>query len=102
MRTETQGSTGKRTRRVVGRQDNEGQEQVIDSSVIEGREDELVELKNKAAQAAEDYSEAIKKAAEDSGYNAGTVRKYIEAKAGDNFDAAKKRVTQIALIFDVE
>ena len=104
MRAEanTGDTKGKRGRKAVGRQDNEGQEAVIELSVIEEREDELVALKVAAVEAAEDYSEAIKKAAEDSGLNAGTVRKFIEAKAGDKFDATKKKVTQLALIFDVE
>jgi hypothetical protein len=102
METGTESTSGKRKKRVVGRQDSEGQEQVIERGVIEEREEELVALKVAASEAAENYSEAIKKAAEDSGLNAGTVRKYIEAKAGDKFDATKKKVAQLALIFDVE
>jgi len=86
----------------VGRQDNEGQEQVIELGVIHEREDELIALKVAQVEAAENYSEGIKKAAEDSGLNAGAVKKYIEAKAGDKFDATKKKVTQLALIFEVE
>lgn len=67
----------------VGRQDSEGQEAVIQHKVIKDREEELVELYNKAAEAASDLSEAIKKAAEDSGYNAGTVKKRIAAMQGN-------------------
>ena len=100
MQTGTQ--TNGKGRGEVGRKDSEGQEAVIEQGVIEDREDELVALKVAAVEAAENYSEAIKKAAEDSGYNAATVRKFIEAKAGDKFDATKKKVTQLALIFDVE
>lgn len=105
MRAEANTDSGKgrgKRRGAVGRKDSEGQEQVIEIGVIHAREDELVALKVAAVEAAEDYSTAINQAAEDSGYNAATVRKFIEAKAGDKFDATKKKVTQLALIFDVE
>lgn len=91
-----------RSKRAAGRKDSDGQAQVIKPKIITEREDELVDLKTKAVEAAENYSKAINQAAEDSGYNAATVRKYIEAKAGDKFDATKEKVTQLALIFDVE
>lgn len=103
MQTGTEsGGKGRSKRKAVGRQDSEGQEAVIKPKIITDREDELVALKVTAVEAAENYSTAINKAAEDSGFNAGTVRKFIEAKAGDKFDATKKKVTQLALIFDVE
>lgn len=86
----------------VGRQDSEGQEAVIKHKVIKDREEELVQLYNKAAEAASDLSEAIKKAAEDSGYNAGAVKKRIAAIANDNWDAQKKKAAQLALIFEVD
>lgn len=97
----TESGTKKRTRKVVGRQDNTGQEAKIEESIITEREDELIGLLTRSNEAAEDLSTAIKKAAEDSGYNAAAIRKYIAAKESDTFDAVKKKVTQLALIFDV-
>jgi hypothetical protein len=99
---ELKGNAAKRTRKVVGRQDKIGQEAIIDSSVIKEREQELVRLYNRSGEAQEDLSTAIKKTAEDSGFNAAAVRRYITAKAGDDFDKQKKHVQQLALIFDID
>lgn len=101
MQTQTEGGKSKR-KTAAGRKDSDGQSQVIKPKIISEREDELVDLKTKAVEAAENYSKAINQAAEDSGYNAATVRKYVEAKAGDKYDATREKVTQLALIFDVE
>lgn len=100
--TATEQPKTKRTKRTTGRKDNTGQEAIIDSSVIAEREDELVRLFKAAGDAAEDLSSAIKKAAEDSGYNSAAVRKFIAAKAGDSYDAERKKVVQLALIFSVD
>lgn len=102
MQTGTQTNGKGKGGGAVGRKDSQGQEHVPEVGVIYEREDELVALKVAAVEAAEDYSTAINKAAEDSSLNAAAVRKFIEAKAGDKFEATKKKVTQLALIFDVE
>lgn len=103
MQTGTNTNTSKRrSKKVVGRQDSQGQEAVIENDVIEERIDELITLKKSAEEASTSYSDAVKATAEKSGYNAATVRKYVEAKAGDDFDGAKKKVAQLALIFDIE
>lgn len=109
MRTETstegkgKNGKGKRAPKVPsGRKDNSGQEAVITRDVIYKREEELVRLNVKAKDAAEDYSTAINKAAEDSGLNAAAVRKYIASKANDTFAADKKKVQQLALVFGAD
>lgn len=99
LRTDSSTNGGKRTPK--GRKDASGQESVIELEVINDREKELIRLHEAAKEAAEDYSTAINKAAEDSGLNAAAVRKFIAAKAGDKFEAEKKRVEQLALVFDV-
>lgn len=96
------GTSTRKPRKQTGRKDNSGQEQVIEHGVIAEREDELVRLFKAAEDAGTDFSDANKKAAEDSGYNAGALRKYIAAKAGDKFAAEKKRIVQLALLFDVD
>ena len=82
-----------------GRKDK-GQEAVIKLETIKTRVPELVTLKKRCDDAAKDYGDAIKKAAEDSGLLAATVRKFVNAKAGDNFDEEKDKVAQLALVFD--
>lgn len=100
--TETSKGNGKgSSRKVVGRKDSEGQEAKINDDLILEREEELITLRKRTTEANDEYSTAIKKAAEDSGYNASTVRKYIEAKAGDSYDATEKKVRQLALIFGI-
>lgn len=94
--------TRKGARPPKGRKDANGQEAVIELGVLHEREEELCQLYTRAGEAAADYSTAITKAGEDSGLNAAAIRRYIAAKAGDKFDAEKKRVTQLALAFGVE
>jgi len=68
---------------------------------MNSRESELVKLAQAHIAAKTDLSEAIKKAAEVSGYTAGAVRKYIAAKVGETFDEEKRKVEQLSLIFGV-
>ena len=58
-------------------------------------------LHGRAKEAAEDLSTAINKTAEDCGLNAAAVKKYVSARAGDSYEAEKKKVEQLALVFDV-
>lgn len=102
LNTEGGKGKGKGKRAPKGRKDATGQESVIVLEVITEREEELVRLHEAAKDASEDYSTAVNKAAEDSGLNAAAVRKFISAKAGDKFEAEKKRVQQLALVFGAD
>lgn len=73
----------------------------IKMKVIKEREGELVILHKKAKDAAEGLTTALKKAAEDSGLKPDIVRKYVAAKAGDDFEGVKGKIEQLALVFDV-
>lgn len=88
------------TRRPRGRKDASGQEAVIKLEALSVKVDELVRLNKAADEAATDFAEAIKAAAEAAGLNASTVRKYIVARAGDKFEEKKRDVQQLALVFD--
>lgn len=99
--TQTEGQ--KRTRRAkAGRTGKDKQEQVIERGQVFDREQELVKLYHASTEASKDFSDAITVAAEKSGLNASAIRKYIIAKAGENFDKEKRQVTQLSLLFDVE
>ena len=83
-----------------GRKDNSGQNAVIKLEALSVKVDELVKLHNRSSEAATDFAEAVKLVAEQAGLNAATVRKYITARAGDNFDDTKEKIRQLALVFD--
>jgi hypothetical protein len=84
---------------LTGRKDK-GQEAVIQNESLQTRVEELIRLKKAADTASDDYAAAIKKCAEDSGLLSATVRKFVDARAGDKFDDAKTKVLQLALVFD--
>ena len=79
---------------------DDSQEQVIKIESLNTRIKHLVGLHNKAADASKDLAEGIKKVAEESGLLAATVRKFIAAKASEDFDEAKRKVVQLALVFE--
>jgi ATP-dependent 26S proteasome regulatory subunit len=89
---------GARGRR--GRKDNSGQETVFNPEALATRADDLVNLYKAQCTAADDFSEAVKAVAEKAGVNAASVRKFIVAKAGDDFEEAKAKVLQLALVFE--
>lgn len=104
METRTEGNTeqkaGRRAR--VGRTGKDKQEQVIVREEVAEREQQLIKLYHASTEASKDFGDAINVAAEKSGMNASAIRKYIIAKAGDNYDGAKRQVTQLSLLFDVD
>lgn len=83
-----------------GRRDSSGQEQVFKPESVATRADELVKLYKAQQDAATDFGDAIKATAENAGINAASLRKFIIAKAGDNFDETKAKVLQLALVFE--
>ena len=97
MEAATETGKSKRTR---GRKDADKQEAVTKPNVVGERIEELVRLHTKAKEAATDESEAIKKCAEDSGYNATNIRSLVVARAGESFQEKKKNIEQQMELFD--
>lgn len=98
METPAEG-TAPRRGRGKGRRDNTGQEAVLEPTKLNDAMAKLEKLCAALADAAEDYSAAIKKTAEASGYNASVIRKLVAAKHGDKFDQVKRIVDQMAEAF---
>jgi hypothetical protein len=73
---------------------------VTKPKVIADRIDQLVSLHIAAQTAGTEAKEAITKAAEDSGYNASTVRKLVLARAGEKFEEVKRLVAQQMELFE--
>ena len=82
-----------------GRKDD-GTEAVLKIESLNTRIKHLVNLHIKATETSKDLSDEIKKVAEESGMLAVTVRKIIAAKASDDFDEAKRKAQQLALVFE--
>ncbi len=97
---EAAAETDKAIRKAKGRKDAEKQGAVTKPDVIEKRIKELIRLHVAAKEAATDESEAIKAAAEASGYNASNIRSLVVARAGDNFVEKKRNVEQQYELFD--
>lgn len=97
MEAGTDTGTTKKTR---GRKDADKQEAVTKPQVVEERIDQLVRLHIQAKDAGEAESDAIKKAAEDSGYNAASIRSLVVARAGDKFLEKKRNVEQQYELFE--
>lgn len=91
--------TGKRAPR-GRREKGTNQEAVIQLAPIKERVEELVSLYNAAQSAGDEFAEAIKKAAEDSGLLAAVVRKFVVARAGEKYSEAKTSCEQLSLLFD--
>ena len=87
-------------KRVRARKDSDGQEAVINTGVIKERIEELVRLHTKVVDARTDLTEAVKKAAEDAGLNAGAVRSFVRARAAEDFSKHKQKAEQLSLLFD--
>lgn len=84
----------KAARAPKGRKDAEGQEAVTRPQVVSERIDELVNNRRNTHSAQEIESEAIKKCAVDSGYNASAIRTLVAARYGDSFPERKRAVDQ--------
>ena len=85
-----------------GRVGQDKQEAVIKLEFVKDRSADLILLYHEQVTAATDFSEAIKTTAEQAGLNAAVVRRFIIAKAGEHYAEAKRTVTQLNLVFDIE
>lgn len=83
-----------------GRIGKDKQEAALKNTELRELSQELVLLKKSADDAATDYSDAIKAAAEKTGYHASTIRSVIAALAGDDFEDKKGKVEQLQLAFE--
>jgi ABC-type uncharacterized transport system substrate-binding protein len=85
--------------KVTGRKDKQNQEAVIKLSEVHDKIDNLIALHKTASEASACLNEGIKKIAEKSGLLASVVRKYVIARAGENFEEEQRKVEQLNLIF---
>lgn len=97
METQT-GTNGKG--KAKARVNHDHQEAVQQPKVIKQRIDSLVNAKQAADDAAEAYSDAIKKAAEDSGYLASVVKKFVTARASEKFEEKHRECEQQLELFE--
>jgi len=99
MANNTATETGKRAK-PAGRQDRSGQEAVTKPTVVAEKIDQLERLAVKANEAAKDFSDAVKKAAEASGYTAAAIRALVTARVGDTFPEKRRSVEQQLELFN--
>lgn len=90
--------TGTKRRR-TGRSDA-GQEEVTKPKEMVKKLPHLLRLKKAADEAAAQLGDAIKKVAEDTGYNAANVRALVAAKAGENYGKVYRNVAQSYELFE--
>jgi hypothetical protein len=83
-----------------GRKDKSGQEAVFSKTALVSRMPELIQAYKHAKAVNEDLNDAIKVAAEKGGVLASVVRKYVAARAGENFTEEKEKVEQLSLVFE--
>lgn len=87
-------------RKPKGRKDPERQEAVLRHEVIEKRIEELTKLHHRIKDAQEAFSEAIKRAATDSGFNASVVRRFVAARASEEYEKRRRDSAQLELLFE--
>ena len=97
--TATQDAIGK-AKGARGRKDADKQESVTKPQEIEKRIDELVRGYNAAQEAAEASSDAIKAAAEASGYNVKNVRSLVIARVKDTVQERRRDAEQQLELFN--
>jgi len=90
------------SRTAPGRRTNDGQEKTPDPGAVEPRMSKLLKLYAESENAKEALSDAIKKAAESTGFNAAALKKFVKARAGDEDEFAdrKRDAEQLVLLFD--
>lgn len=83
-----------------GRKDKQGQEKVIDLTVLAQAKDELVNLHQKNKLAASDLESAVTRVSEKAGLQSSVVRKWLTAVASDKAEEKARDARQLALLFD--
>lgn len=97
---ELTGNGKDKDKRAAGRKDKGNQPAVMDVTKLRDSLTKLKNLKVAADDAASDYGDAVTKAAEKCGVLASVVRKVVSAYAGDDFEEEKRKVEQLALVFE--
>jgi hypothetical protein len=75
----------KKAKKIRARKDADKQEAVIKLDAVRENIDHLLSLFNASADAATAYGEAVKAIAEKAGLQASVVRKFVSARASENF-----------------
>lgn len=90
----------RKPKRPAARKGADGQEQVIELAPLKRQMIELIALYGRKGEAAQAFGDAVKVAAEASGLQSSTVRKFVTARAGEQFDKAKRGAEQLQLLFE--
>jgi len=98
MQTQTDAGTPK-SKQPRARKNRDKQEAVADADVLKKRIGELVHLYKEHQEADQVLNDAIKAAAEASGILASVVRKFVVARAGENFQEKAREVEQLQFVF---
>jgi hypothetical protein len=93
-------ATDKAISKARGRKNSEGQEAIIYTTKAKNEIERLIKLKTKSEEAAEDFNNAVKHVAEQAGIQAGVLRKFVNARAGEKYEDEKRRCEQLALLFE--
>jgi hypothetical protein len=83
-----------------GRKDKSGQEAVFSKSALQTRMPDLIMAYKHHKAVQQDFNEAVKAAAEKGGVLASVVRKYVAARAGENFTEERDKIEQLSLVFE--
>jgi len=87
-------------KRSTGRKDAEKQPAVERPEALVKRLDELITLYRRQVTASEEFGDAVRATAEESGMLASNVRRFVLARAGERFVEKAREVAQLALIFE--
>jgi hypothetical protein len=83
-----------------GRKDKDGTPAVIKTKPLKDGIHDLMNLKAKADAAREKLNSAVKAIAEQSGLLSSVVRKLVNARSGDNFEAKANEIEQLGIVFE--
>jgi hypothetical protein len=83
-----------------GRIDPDSQEAVVKLDIVQERLEELQRLYIASCQAADDFSQAIKSSAEESGLLAKVLRRFVVALADDKVEEKKRECEQLSFLFE--
>lgn len=90
----------KTARKPRGRKDAEKQEAVLRADVLKEKARELVKLHQAMKDASTAFGDAVKVAAEKSGFMASVVRSLVAARNCDDFAGRKNKAEQLVMAFE--
>lgn len=100
METETLLAFDGGKKKVRGRKDPDGGEEIIKFQPIKEACADMMKLYNKLQAAKTVFNECVKGVAERSNTNAATLKKLVRASAGGNFADVRRDVDQAAIVFE--